>query len=133
MCFPFFEEPLPLPSYASAPLTRYGPPPICGVGLSSVQVPPSHHRSSLAPPPPPPGWVMHCAVWVSSMLCPPSSQVMESPPTLSALVPGLLVGWLLVFGLLGWLLGWLVGCWTAEFRWLVGWLVGWLRGWLVDG
>ena len=70
-----------------------------------------------------------CAVWVSGVLCPPSSQVMGPPPPLCALVPGLLVGWLLVFWLLGWLLGWLVGCWligswAAEFGWLVGWLVG---------
>ena len=75
---------------------------------------------------------MHCAaVRVSGMLCPPCSQVMQPPPPPCALVPGLLVGWLLVFGLLGWLLRWLVGCWfigsgTAEFGWLVGWLVGWL-------
>ena len=56
---------------------------------------------------------------VCSMLCPPSSQVMQTPP-LCALVRGSLVGWQLVFGLLGWLLGSLVGCWwmgswTAEF------------------
>ena len=42
---------------------------------------------------------------VCGMLCPPSSQVMQPPPPpLCALVPGFLVGWLLVFGLLGWLL-----------------------------
>ena len=56
---------------------------------------------------------------VSGMLCPPSSQVLQPPP-LRALVPGLLVGRLLVFMLLGWLWGsllgcWLMGCWTAEF------------------
>ena len=65
---------------------------------------------SIPPPLPPslPSWVLHCAVRVSSMLCPPSSEVMESPPPpRCALVPGLLVGWLLVFGLLGWLLCWL--------------------------
>ena len=73
---------------------------------------------------------------VTGMLCPPSSHVMEPPPPPCALVPGLLFGWLLVFGLLGWLLRWLVGCWligsgTAEFGWLVGWLVCWLVRWLV--
>ena len=67
---------------------------------------------------------------VIGMLCPPSSQVMQPPPPpLRALAPGLLVGWLMVFGLLDWLLGSLVGCWcmgfvTAEFGWLVGWLHG---------
>ena len=38
---------------------------------------------------------------VSGVVCPPSLQDMESPPPLCALVSGLLVGWLLVFGLLG--------------------------------
>ena len=70
---------------------------------------------------------------VSRMLCPPSSQVLQPPSPLCALVLSLLVGWLLVFGLLGWLLRWLVGCWligtgTAQFDWLVPWLVGWLVG-----
>ena len=101
------------------------------------------YRSNLptiVPPlaaPPHPSWDMHCAVWVSGMLCAPSSQGMESPPALRPFVLGLLVGWLLVVGLLGWLLGWLVGCWligswTTEFWWLVGLLVGgWLVAWLV--
>ena len=66
----------------------------------------------------------------------PLLPVYAPPPPLCALVLGLLVGRLLVFGLLGWLLRWLVGCWligsgTAEFGWLVGWFVGWLVGWLV--
>ena len=65
---------------------------------------------------------------VSGMVCPTSSQILQPPPPLCEPVPGLLVGWLLVFGLLGWLLGLLVGCWwmgssTAEFGWLVGRLV----------
>ena len=74
-----------------------------------------------------------CAVLVSGMLCPPSSQVMQPPPPPCALVPGLLVGWLLVFGLFGWLLGSLVGCWQMGFGQLslAGWLVGWFVAWFV--
>ena len=70
-------------------------------------------------------------MWFNGMLCPPSSQVMPPLPPLCALVPSLLVGWLLVFGLLGTLLGWLVDCWTALFAWLVGRLGSWLVAWLV--
>ena len=74
---------------------------VYGMGLPNVQVPPSHHPSCLAAPSP--RSVMHCAaVRVSGMLCPPSSQVMESRHP-CALLPGLLVGWLPVFGLIGWL------------------------------
>ena len=78
------------------------------------------------------------------MLCPPSSQVMESPRNVC--IGNWLIGCLVfVFGRLGWLLGWLVGCWlisswAAEFGslvgwvgWLVGWLVGWVVAWLVSG
>ena len=105
---------------------------VCGVGLSSVQGPPSHHPSSLAPPPP----VGLCTVLLcGSVVCfvPPPPKFCNPPPPPCALVPGLLVGWLLVFWLLGCLLRWLVGCWligsrTAEFGWLLGWLVGWLVG-----
>ena len=54
------------------------------------------------------------------------------PPPLCVVVPGLLVGWLLVVELVGY---WLVGSWAVEFGWLVGWLVAiWLVGrlcWLV--
>ena len=86
---------------------------------------------------------MQCAaVRVTGMLSPPllPGSATPPPPPPCALVLGLLVGWLLVFGLVGWLLRWLVGCWlissgTAEFgslvRWLVGLLVGLLVGWLL--
>ena len=114
------------------------PPPmcVCGMGLPSVQAPPSHHPSSLAPPPPPPAGL--CSVLLcGSVVCfaPPPSRFWNPPPP-CALLPGLLVGWLSVFGFLGWLLRWLVGCWligssVAKFGWLVGWFVGWLVGSLV--
>ena len=71
-----------------------------------------------------------------SVLCfvPPPPRLWNPPPC--ALVPDLLVGWLLGFGLLDWLLRWLVGYWligsgTGEFGWLLGWLVGWLVACLV--
>ena len=87
---------------------------VCGVGLSSVLL--YRHKQ--------------CCVgqWYA---LPPLFPSYGTPPPLCALVPGLLVGWLLVFGLLGWLLGWLVSCWTVEFGWLVGRLVAWLVAWLV--
>ena len=95
---------------------------VYGVGLSSVQVPPSHHPSSLTPPPKL-GYAPCCVgQWYALSPFLPSYGI---PPPLCALVPGLLVGWLLVFGLLDWLLGW-----TAQFGWLVGWLVGYVVGWL---
>ena len=106
---------------------------VCGVGLSSVQVPPSHHRSSLAPPPPQLGYALCCVgLWY----------------TLSPLLPGYgppppaCVHWYLACWLVGcWFSGCLVGCWVGWLvvghmilaGWLVRWMVGWLRGWLVVG
>ena len=84
---------------------------------------------SSSPPPPRLAYAL-CCVGEWYALSPLLPGYGTSPP-LCALVPGLMVGDLLVFGLLGWLLGWLVGCWTAEFGWPVGWLVGWLVGCVV--
>ena len=78
--------------------------------------------------------VKSCAVWVSGMLCPPSSQVMAPlPPCVHWYLPCWLVGC--------WFSGCLVGCWVCWLvvgqlslaGWLVGWLVGWLRGGMVVG
>ena len=61
------------------------------------------------PPPlphPPLSWVMHCVVRVSGMLCPPSFQVMDSPPVCTGTW---LVGWLAVGFRVAWLVVVLVG------------------------
>ena len=67
------------------------------------------------------------------MLCPPSSQVMESPP------PGVrwalacwLVGWWF-FGLLGCFVGWLALGLLRLATPLAGWKVGWWLVWCVGG
>ena len=69
-------------------------------------------------------------MWVSGMMCPPSSKVLGIPPSVCT------GGWLFVFGWLGWLFGWVGWLDVGQLSlasWLVGWLVGWLRAWLVVG
>ena len=88
------------------------------------------------PPPPPQGWVLHYAVWLSGMLCPPSSRVMESAPCVHWYLACWLVGFwcsgCLVGCCVGWLVvGWLVVAQPSLVGWLVGWLVGSLFGWLL--
>ena len=78
----------------------------CGVGLSAA-----------------PACRQECVVWVGGMLCPPSSQVMDSP----SCVQCYLACWVPACWFSGCLDGcWLIGLWAAELGSLVCWLVGFL-------
>ena len=80
----------------------------CGVGVCGAQ----RHRLELC------RLGLRCVMlWC---VLSPFSQAMDPPPPPCVVLPGLLVGWLLIFG---WVCCWLVGWWRLH-----GWLgfVGWL-------